>query len=201
LPDERTRERIVREATRLFAEKGYARTTIPDIQAASGLSPGAGGLYRHFPSKASLLEEAVLRHVSSFEERAHKLAEELEDEVPVFLELVGQAVLDEFAEERDDVRIVLRELDDFPHLQTEFRDRRLRPAFAALSAWLKAQVVLGNLRQHDSEATAVVVLGSLVCYRILEALMGEVPVPLTESRLLKAWLDLVVTGLAPSDGD
>jgi hypothetical protein len=45
---------------------------------------------------------------------------------------------------------------------------------------------------------AVVILGSLIFVRIVEALMGEPPVPVADSRLLAAWLDLVVSGLAPT---
>ncbi|MGH9194442.1 MAG: TetR/AcrR family transcriptional regulator [Acidimicrobiia bacterium] len=191
------RERIIQEAARLFAQKGYERTTIPDIQAASGLSPGAGGLYRHFASKEALLEEVVLRLIASFEQRAEKLAVGADRDVADFLALLGRGVLDDFAEGRDHVRIALRDLDQFPHLQAEFRERRIGLANRALSAWLRAQVEAGRLRDHDSKAMAVVVLGSLVSFRILEALTGEPPVRLSDSRLLTAWLDLVLTGLAP----
>jgi AcrR family transcriptional regulator len=199
LKGEPKRERIVREATRQFAEKGYERTTVADIQAASGLSPNAGGLYRHFSSKEALLEEAVLRVITSFEGRAQKLGQDIDSDVDAFLQMVGQAVLDDFAEERDSVRIVLRDLDQFPHLQAAFRERRLRPSFKGLSAWLQAQVEAGRLREHDSDATAVLILGSLIFVRITEALMGEPPVRVADSRLLKAWLDLIVSGLAPTD--
>jgi AcrR family transcriptional regulator len=199
LAQETARERIVREAARLFAHRGYERTTIPDIQAASGLSPGAGGLYRHFPSKEALLEEVVRRLVSSFEERAEKFALELDSDPATFLELLGKGVLDEFAEGRDAIRIALRDLDQFPHLQTEFRERRIQTANRALSAWLRAQADAGRLRDHDSKAMAAVILGSLVSFRVLEALTGEPPVRISVSRLLAAWLDLVLTGLAPQE--
>jgi AcrR family transcriptional regulator len=193
--EQSARERITREATYLFSQKGYERTTIPDIQMASGLSPGAGGLYRHFPSKQALLEEIVLRRIDSFEQQAQRLALETDREPRAFLELLGKAVLDEFAVGRDDVRIALRDLDRFPHLQKEFRERRIQRSYLFLSAWLRAQVGKGSLREHDSKAMAVAVLASLVCFRILEALTGEPPVRIAESRLLAAWLDLVLTGL------
>ena len=50
-----TRERIVAESLRLFADRGYAATSVAEIEAAAGLSPGAGGLYRHFRSKEEVL--------------------------------------------------------------------------------------------------------------------------------------------------
>jgi AcrR family transcriptional regulator len=48
---------------RLFGEKGYKGASITRIEAASGLSPGAGGLYRHFRSKEELLAAGVQRHL------------------------------------------------------------------------------------------------------------------------------------------
>jgi AcrR family transcriptional regulator len=58
MPDPRpTRQRIIDEAMRLFGEQGYAATTIAQIEAAAGLSPGSGSLYRLFPSKQALLAE------------------------------------------------------------------------------------------------------------------------------------------------
>lgn len=47
---------IIREATVLFAKNGFAATTISDISVAVGLSPSAGGIYRHFKSKMEIFE-------------------------------------------------------------------------------------------------------------------------------------------------
>ncbi|WP_262402908.1 TetR/AcrR family transcriptional regulator [Actinomadura sp. CNU-125] len=58
-----TRERIVAESLRLFAERGYAATSVAEIEAAAGLSPGAGGLYRHFRSKEEVLSSAIREHI------------------------------------------------------------------------------------------------------------------------------------------
>jgi len=40
-----TRDRIIDEAMRLFSQHGYAATSIVKIEAAAGLTPGAGGIY------------------------------------------------------------------------------------------------------------------------------------------------------------
>src|SRR5947209_7757695 len=46
-----TRDRLVVEAMRLFAERGFRATTVGDIEAAAGLVPRSGGLYKHFAPK------------------------------------------------------------------------------------------------------------------------------------------------------
>lgn len=53
----KTRERILGVSLKLFIDKGYAKTTIGDIEAAAGLVPRAGTFYRHFKSKADLAAE------------------------------------------------------------------------------------------------------------------------------------------------
>ncbi|NEG54438.1 TetR/AcrR family transcriptional regulator [Bifidobacterium platyrrhinorum] len=52
---EDTERRILDSARRLFAEKGYEKTSIQDILNDLGLSKG--GLYHHFKSKEAILEQ------------------------------------------------------------------------------------------------------------------------------------------------
>jgi TetR/AcrR family transcriptional repressor of nem operon len=52
-------ERILREAARLFRERGFDGAGVADIMKAAGLTHGA--FYAHFPSKDALEAEAVER--------------------------------------------------------------------------------------------------------------------------------------------
>lgn len=54
---ETTRKRIIEEASRQFREKGVESTSIADVMGALELT--VGGFYKHFPSKAALLDEAM----------------------------------------------------------------------------------------------------------------------------------------------
>jgi AcrR family transcriptional regulator len=60
IQSEQTRERLIREATRLFARKGYFATSIADIATAVEVTKGA--LYHHFTSKEELFF-AVLENI------------------------------------------------------------------------------------------------------------------------------------------
>jgi AcrR family transcriptional regulator len=55
-----TRERLLRAAADVFAERGYDGTRVADIAAAAGVSNGA--MYAHFGSKAELLVAALAAH-------------------------------------------------------------------------------------------------------------------------------------------
>ena len=55
-----TRERLLRAAASVFADRGYDGTRVADIAAAAGVSNGA--MYAHFASKADLLVDALRAH-------------------------------------------------------------------------------------------------------------------------------------------
>ena len=60
-PTSELRTRILREATRLFAEKGYAATSVREVVEASGCTKPA--LYYYFKSKDALFLEVDLEGV------------------------------------------------------------------------------------------------------------------------------------------
>jgi TetR/AcrR family transcriptional regulator, transcriptional repressor of aconitase len=57
---DRRRDEILAAALRCFAREGFHRTTMQDIVAESGLSPGA--LYRYFAAKEELIAAIAARH-------------------------------------------------------------------------------------------------------------------------------------------
>jgi len=63
LTAEQRRDQLLEVAARLFAERGFARTTTREIARAAGVSEGA--IYRHFRSKEELLFTFVRRAVVS----------------------------------------------------------------------------------------------------------------------------------------
>jgi AcrR family transcriptional regulator len=63
MPAAPTRERLVTEAMRLFSTRGFEATSVSQIEAAAGLSPGSGALYRHFESKEALLAAGIDRQL------------------------------------------------------------------------------------------------------------------------------------------
>ena len=68
-----TRARIVAEAGRLFAERGYSGTTTAEIARRAGIAEGT--IYRHFRSKDDLFVACV---EALFGRAARQEAEEVE---------------------------------------------------------------------------------------------------------------------------
>ncbi len=51
------REKIKKNSLKIFAEKGYSKTTISDVSEAAGIS--VGNIYNYFPAKKDLFREII----------------------------------------------------------------------------------------------------------------------------------------------
>ncbi len=70
-------ERIVKEASRLFRERGFENVTVGEVMKAAGLTHGA--FYAHFDSKEELQAAAVAYGHKGFA-RAHAAQQQQEEQ-------------------------------------------------------------------------------------------------------------------------
>lgn len=189
-------ERLLDAAMRLFAERGYDRTTVGDIQEAAGLTFGSGALYKHFPTKEAVLAAGVDRFVEAARSERRVLTELDEEPLADALHAIGGLAMSAFDQEKDALRIAWRDLESFPDLQEKVRSDRIRATFDDFSSWLRDQADLGRLRLDDSQATAAVALSSLAFFQLLKHLMHDTPGGVSEERFLAAWTTMIVTATA-----
>lgn len=144
---EETREMILRKASRLFNERGYAGASLSDVMKVTGLQKG--GLYNHFGSKEDLALEAfdfsvaqVNRRVKQWIEGKTTAPERLEAMIAGFVEyfedppVPGGCPIMNTAVESDDANPRLRE-----------RAREAMNGFlGGIKAVLKGGVKRGELR-------------------------------------------------------
>jgi TetR/AcrR family transcriptional repressor of nem operon len=74
---ERTRESILRSASRLLRERGISGASVAEVMSGAGLT--VGGFYAHFRTKEALIEASMRRTAQEMRER---LFEGLEEEEP-----------------------------------------------------------------------------------------------------------------------
>lgn len=184
-----TKQRLLAEGVRLFAEKGYRETTVGEVEAAAGLEPRRGALYRHFPSKEALLEAALEEHLRSLADAAIGL-----DQLPVGdlrqeAMIMGRWLLAELDRERAIVRILEQDGDRLADLRDRFRHSLVDPGYE-ITADLARRWLGKASDQLDIEAFSAVLLGSLVNYRRSTWTFGATPAGLDDDRFLTAWADL-----------
>jgi AcrR family transcriptional regulator len=196
-----TRERIIDESLRLFAERGYSATSVAEIEAASGLSPGAGGLYRHFKSKYEVLAAAINEHAARTRTQvAESLAELSAMESSVDLEErlahLCRAGLAKVREESELTRVFFRDLSQFPELVAVVREGLLQPMFDAIVVWFQAQPEYRDAK-IDWPGISTVLGGAVVHYQLFQETVGELPGHADKDHFVAAWVRLAV-GLLPS---
>lgn len=177
------RRRILRAAVTCFAARGYAATTIADIEEAAGLSVGAGGTYRHFASKHAMLEAVIDAAVNVPDD---EIAPPSDD-----IERVAHDMLDYM--NTDMLRIYLRDLDDFPEQRRRINERTINTSYRVVAGRIAA-----NDPTIDAEAAAAVILGSLINFRVNEALIGDDANGVSRERFVKTWAAIYRSLLEPS---
>ncbi len=198
-----TRERILEAAVELFGRQGYSGTSVGEIEAAAGLAPRSGALYKHFESKRSLLEEAVARRARVAEAAGETIDATLSGDVRTELPLVGRVSLRIVADDQALMRIVMREGDTFPELRDEFFGRIVSRGQASTVAWLRLVAKrAGAPEPPDVEAFAGLMLGSIINHCVLTTLFGQPAGGVSDERFLTTWTDSTLTlldahGLVP----
>jgi AcrR family transcriptional regulator len=201
-----TRQRLLTEGMRLFAERGFEATAVGDIEAAAGLQPRRGALYKHFPSKHALLVAAVRGYLDRAGADAARLVEldvtgaatRDRDERRHALIGLGQWFLDEMDRLRDLTHVIEHDRGRMGELVEE-----LKASMVDLSYRTATRLIVAVAPElDDPEATAVVVLGSLVALRRTAWTFGSPPLDIDDPRALTAWADMALATLTQgSDAD
>lgn len=203
-----TRQRLLREAMRLFGENGYAATSIVMIEQAAGLSPGSGSLYKHFASKQELLEaglEHVLRGTAELTEGLGQVAArplprrraEARATLTAVMAETARAGMARMEQDRDVNRLLFRGLETFPPLMARVRDeelRRVQAATAGLLAGLAGRPG-APAPDRDWEAVATVFVGAVAHYWVLRDLFGDHPSGVDEDRFVAALAHLAAEAI------
>ncbi|MGH2903776.1 MAG: TetR/AcrR family transcriptional regulator [Solirubrobacteraceae bacterium] len=189
-----TRERIIDEAMRLFSEQGYAGTSIVKIEAAAGLTPGAGGIYHHFKSKEALLAAGVerqLARLSALRDIRRVLGPlgDLEAE----LTLTARYILAELDSESELLRILASEARNRPQLLTAAVEELVSTTFTGFATWIGER---SERPMPDQEATAIAAfgLGSLLSSRLLRDVLGTPPL-VDDETLIDTWVQIMTATL------
>jgi AcrR family transcriptional regulator len=188
-----TRQRIISEATRLFAAQGVKATTIAAIEAAAGLRAGSGGLHRHFATKDALVSEVLAAQIRRGEEAqgaAVALPRPNPEQIRGFLEIVGALTLNEANDMREVALIMVREAVNYPDLIVPHQrinddiaygttGERIRQLFANEGATVPAD--------FDLDAFGFLLVAPLIFYRLKEWTSGEKVRGLSDERIVAMW--------------
>ena len=189
-----TRERIVDQAMRLFSENGYSGTSIAKIEAAAGLTPGAGGIYHHFKSKEALLAAGIERQLTRLDalREIRNVLGPLGD-VKAELTLTARYILAELDSESELLRILASEARNRPQLLATAAEQLVSSTFTGFAAWIRERSE-APLTDEQATAIAAVGLGSLLSSRLLPDVLG-IPAQIDDETLVHTWVQMMTTTL------
>jgi AcrR family transcriptional regulator len=173
---------------RLFAAQGFRGTTVGEIEAAAGLAPRAGGLYKHFRSKEEVLEAGIEQQVAAIEATRPALEMLPLGDVRAELTLAGWWGLHLLADEQPLMKIVQKDGDQFPELVAKVHERIIARGHLEARTLIGRMLAEAGLDEDEAAALGAVALGSLVGYRVEEAMFG--PRPVSAEEFLETWVDV-----------
>ncbi|MEC3917448.1 TetR/AcrR family transcriptional regulator [Nocardia sp. CDC160] len=199
-PGGSTRERLLRSALKLFADNGFAGTTVGDIEGAAGLAPRGGGFYRHFTSKEAVLAAAV----------DHRIRETAQAQAAVLgllplqdlrseLTLTCRWLLAAIDQQRDLFRFVERDGDRFPELRDRIRVQLIDSAHRAAVEFTTRWAGQTSHPSQDPEASAAIMIGAIFNYQRAQWTYGHPPLDVDADRFVTSWVNYcydLMTGTA-----
>jgi AcrR family transcriptional regulator len=183
-----SQDRLLEIAIRLFSERGFRETTVGDIEKAAGLTPRAGGFYRHFSSKEEVLVQAV-RRISD------EMIEELRLEDVVALKkpraelmMIAKALIRHTDTHRP-LRVILqREAHRLPALRDAARQANARLAAMDVVPWLEHALRRAGRTTHNAREIGLIVFGPVLVY-ILGLDRGDAAFGLKDDAFLETWAE------------
>jgi AcrR family transcriptional regulator len=204
-----TRDRIVREATRLFAEQGVKATTVARIEEAVGLRKGSGGVHRYFATKNDLVRAVFDAQLEKGREQlaaATELPRPTADHVREYLEAIGRFALTRADENREVALIMLRDAHNLPPgLLDAQHTRNFELTYeSAARAMRDLQTAQGSDATIDADALGYLFLAPLIYFRLIEWATNRRILDLDDDRLLAAWTSVfepIFAALTPPSPD
>ncbi|MGY1717242.1 TetR/AcrR family transcriptional regulator [Geodermatophilus nigrescens] len=148
---------ILEQATRLFAERGFAATSLQDIAEATGLTRPA--LYHYVRNKDDLLSRLVQELTEGPAEELHRINADADRPPLERLRDMAHAVALRMARSPERFRLLIRSEAELPESLADVYARGRRRVLREFTAVIEDGIAAGRLRPVDARVAALGVIG------------------------------------------
>lgn len=183
-------EKILQGAMQEFLARGYAAASMDRVAEAAGVSKAT--VYSYFQDKKGLFK-ALIEKLARKRFYSILGSQPLHGEPYIVLRRLAVTALDQMVKDEEYQsfeRLLMGESARFPELAQVFIDSIAKPAIETISKYLAAHP---ELKIPDPEATARILIGSLVHFVTIQEIMhGKDIIPMESDRLIDALTHLIV---------
>jgi TetR/AcrR family transcriptional regulator, regulator of autoinduction and epiphytic fitness len=184
---------ILQGAMQEFLKHGYAATSMDKVAKTAKVSKAT--VYSHFGDKESLFNAVIQDLVKDKFQQIMNLQTPqsfVEDPKQVLSETAARMLTNTQSDRtfQNFIRIIIGESGRFPEIAKAYVNNLAKPGITTLTQYLESHP---QLKIADPEATARIMVGSLVYFIILqEMLHGKDILPLEGDRLIETLTDLII---------
>ncbi|MEH1907243.1 MAG: TetR/AcrR family transcriptional regulator [Nostoc sp.] len=182
-------EQILQGAMQEFLQNGYAGTSMDRVAVAAGVSKAT--VYSHFQDKEGLFK-VLIENLANQKFNSLLGTEPMEGEPKIVLRQFGTKLLEQMNNDQEHSafwRVLIGESGRFPKLTQICVRAMIKPMLETLTEYLAAHP---ELNITDPEATARILLGTLVNFHVTQDVMhGKDIIPMESDRLINALTHLI----------
>jgi AcrR family transcriptional regulator len=194
---EARRNQILDAATKVFAKKGFHRTSTKEIAQTAGISEGT--IYNYFTTKSDLVI-GIMTRLAEVETLNKELVEALQGDVQDFFVAVFRDRADSMRQGQEMLKAVLPEVMVNPCLSEQFTGQFVRRISTLLEQYMQTRIEMGHIRPVNVPLAVRAVQGMFIGLMVLRILGDE--------EVLSGWEDIpevlatiIFEGLSPREGD
>ena len=157
-----TRRRLLEAATKLFAESGYARTSVRSISKSIGMADGL--MYHYFPGgKEEIIQEIVHEKLRQVVSESNELLKEMNNlAIEEVIEGLYQNWTKIFDRHQDILKILMKENDVMQFVGYDSILSILQGVERLFPQYLKKQAEAGVIQRIDFDSAADILLATLL---------------------------------------
>lgn len=190
---EARRNQILDAATKIFAEKGFARATIKEIARVAGIADGT--IYIYFKNKEELML-GLMHRINQSDQRADDFAQAATQPTEEFSGAYFRQRMEFMSTQLATFQAILQEVLGNEKLRKEYLEKVIEPTMTVAKPYFDALIASGKIRPIDPAMTINVITGSVLGL-LLFRMLGYLSVEEQWDELPEVLFEILFKGLQP----